>query len=59
MRGEAKGRGKAKAKSSKAASVSAIKGAMALGTPAQTPHPMTAEQDRFEDEDEPFDDGVH
>ncbi|MBL8967621.1 MAG: hypothetical protein JNG85_11485 [Spirochaetaceae bacterium] len=23
------------------------------------PHPMTAEQDRLEDEDGPFDDGVH
>jgi hypothetical protein len=23
------------------------------------PHPMTAETDRFEDEDEAFDDGVH
>jgi hypothetical protein len=29
------------------------------GMAAPPPHPMTAEEDRFEDEDGPFDDGVH
>lgn len=29
------------------------------GMAVPPPHPMTAEQDRLEDEDGPFDDGVH
>lgn len=32
---------------------------MALKAAEHAPHPMTAEADRFEDEDGAFDDGVH
>lgn len=32
---------------------------MKPGLAEPPPHPMTAEEDRLEDEDGPFDDGVH